>query len=204
MLFGDGAVEHTLNGGPCVPDGLWRFVSISHEVVNEFPGMWARPTCGLNDERNEVDVWIPVEFVLLRSLGHKSWFCAGSRDQGRIARERSNNRHIQIRDWTVKVKDKIHPSVFSLSIDNTGESRYLLFNEYLDATLRLDDVRKASHHSCMPAINTYTIPTAVAVMLFRVPCFVADDTSRTCVRAKLYHICSVGGCRVREHQSSVY
>ena len=32
---------------------------------------------------------------------------------------------------TVEVKDKIHPSVFSLSVDNTGESRYLLFNEYL-------------------------------------------------------------------------
>ena len=30
--------------------------------------MWARPTCGLKDERNEIDVWILVEFVLLRSL----------------------------------------------------------------------------------------------------------------------------------------
>ena len=28
------------------------------------------PTCGLKDERNEVDVWISVEFVLFRSLGH--------------------------------------------------------------------------------------------------------------------------------------
>ena len=35
------------------------------------------------------------------------------------------------------VNDKIHPSVFSLSVDNTGESRYLLFNEYLDATMGL-------------------------------------------------------------------
>ena len=70
-----------------------------------------------------------------RSLGHVSWFCAGCRDQGRIAREGSNNGHIQIRDRTVKVKDKIHPSVFSLSVDNTGEGRYLLFNEYLNATV---------------------------------------------------------------------
>ena len=98
LLFGDGAVEHTLNGGPSVSDGLWWVVNISQEIASEFPGMWARPTCGLKDERNEVDVWIPVEFVLLRSLGHKSWFCAGCRNQGRTARERSNNGDIQIRD----------------------------------------------------------------------------------------------------------
>ena len=30
----------------------------------------------------------------------------------------------------LRVKDKIHPSVFSLSVEKTGESRYLLFNEY--------------------------------------------------------------------------
>ena len=81
-------------------------------------------------------MWISVEFVLF-SLGHKSCFCAGCRDQGRIAREGSNNGDVQIRDRTVEVNDKIHPSVFSLSVDNTGESRYLLFNEYLDATMGL-------------------------------------------------------------------
>ena len=68
LLFGDGAVEHTLDGGPGVPDGQWRVVGISQK---------ARPTCGLKDERNEVDVWISVEFVLFRSFGHKSRFCAG-------------------------------------------------------------------------------------------------------------------------------
>ena len=97
--------------------------------------MWARPTCRLEDEKNEVDVWISVKFVPFRSFGHKSWFCAGCCDQGRTAREGSNNGKIQIRDRTVKVKDKIHPSVFSLSVDNTGESKYLLFNEYLCATV---------------------------------------------------------------------
>ena len=50
---------------------------ISHEVANEFPGMWARPACGLEDEGNKVDVWVSVEFVLFRSFGLKSWFCAG-------------------------------------------------------------------------------------------------------------------------------
>ena len=33
-----------------------RVVGILHEVANEFPGMSARPTYGLKDERNEVDV----------------------------------------------------------------------------------------------------------------------------------------------------
>ena len=114
----------------------------------------------------------------------------------------SNNGHIQKRDRTVEVKDKIHSSVFSLSDDNTGESRYLLFDEYLDATMRLNDIRKASRQCCMSAINTSTVPTAVAVMLLRVHRFIANDTRRTFVWAKLYHICSVGDRRVREHQSS--
>ena len=80
--------------------------------------------------------------------------------------------------------------MFNPSVDNTGESRYFLFNEYLDATMRLNDVRKACPHSCMLAINTSTMSTAVAVMLFQVHWIVADDTRRTFVRAKL---CRVGG-----------
>ena len=91
-------MEDTLDGGPGVSDSYWWVVSISQEEVDEFPGMWARLACGLKNERNKIDVWVPVEFGLLRSLGHKSWFCAGSRHQGRTARERSNNRDIQIRD----------------------------------------------------------------------------------------------------------
>ena len=55
LLFGDGTVEDTLDGGPSVPDGQWRVVGISQEVADVFLGMWARPTCGLKDERNEVD-----------------------------------------------------------------------------------------------------------------------------------------------------
>ena len=89
-----------------------------------------------------------------RSLGHKSWFCAGGRNQGRTARERSNKRDIQIRNRTVEVEDKIHPSVFSLSIDNTGKSRYFLINKYFDPTLRLNDVCKATRQCCRSAVNT--------------------------------------------------
>ena len=35
----------------------------------------------------------------------------------------------------LRLKTKIHPSMFSLSVDNTGESRYFLFNEYLGPTV---------------------------------------------------------------------
>ena len=147
--------------------------------------MWARPTCGLKNEKNKIDVWVPVEFVLPRSLGHKSWFCACSRDQGRTARERSNDRDVQIRDRTMKVKDKVHPSVFSLSVNNTRKGRYFLFNIYFDPAVRMNDIRKASCQCCMSAINTSSISTAIAVMLLRIQRFVANDTCRTFVGAKL-------------------
>ena len=87
LLFGDGTVKNTLDGGPSVSDSNWWVVSISQQIVNEFPGMWTRSASCLKNERDQIDVWVPVEFGLLRSLGHKSWFCAGSRHQGRIARE---------------------------------------------------------------------------------------------------------------------
>ena len=66
-MFGDGVVKHTLN----VADGQWGVIGISHEVANEFPGMWARPTCGLEDEMNEADVWISVKFVGTDGLQEK-------------------------------------------------------------------------------------------------------------------------------------
>ena len=37
-----------------------------------FFGVWTRSSCGLEDERNEVDVWVSVEFALSSSFGHKS------------------------------------------------------------------------------------------------------------------------------------
>ena len=43
--------------------------------------------------------------------------------------------------------------------------------------------------------------TTITVMLFRIHRFVANDTCRTFVGAKLYHIRRVGDCRVRKHQS---
>ena len=80
---------------------------------------------------------------------------------------------------TVKVKDKIHPSVFSLSVDNTGESMYFQFNEYLGPTVLLYDVRKAPRQCSMSAVNTSTKTTTITVMLFQIERFLANDTCRT-------------------------
>ena len=102
----------------------------------------------------------------------------------------------------MKVEDKVHPSVFSLSVNNTSKGRYFLFNKYFDPTVRMNDIRKASRQCCMSAINTSSISTAIAMMLFRIERFVANDTCGTFVGAKLNHIRRVGSNRVREHQSS--
>ena len=91
-------MENTLDGGPSVSDSDWWVTSISQQIINEFPGTRARSASCLKSERDKIDVWVPVEFGLLRSLGHKTWFCAGSRHQGRIAREGGNDRDVQIRD----------------------------------------------------------------------------------------------------------
>ena len=86
-------MEHTLNGGPSVSDSNRWVVSISEQIVNEFPGMWARSASCLKNERNKIDVWIPVEFGLLRSFGHISWFCAGCRPRTDCKRKEQQWRH---------------------------------------------------------------------------------------------------------------
>ena len=102
----------------------------------------------------------------------------------------------------MKVKDKVHPSTFNLSVNDTSEGRYFLFNKYFDPTVRLNNICNASRQSCMSAINTSSVSAAVAMMQFRVQRFVANNTCSTLVGAKLNNIRSVGSNRVREHQSS--
>ena len=43
-------MENTLDGGPSVSDSNWWVVSISQQVVNEFPGVWTRSACSLKNE----------------------------------------------------------------------------------------------------------------------------------------------------------
>ena len=73
LLFGNGAVEYTLNGEPCVTDGKCGLVGVTHEATDELLGLIAKATCGFYDKWNKVDVWIAIERDLLRSLGHVTW-----------------------------------------------------------------------------------------------------------------------------------
>ena len=59
-------MENTLDGGPSVSDSNWWVVSISQQIVNEFPGMWTRSASCLKNERDQIDVWVPVEFGLIQ------------------------------------------------------------------------------------------------------------------------------------------
>ena len=108
-------------------------VSVFHEVVDEFPGVWPRAASGLEDERDKVDVWISVKFVLLSPLCHVSWAGAGCGNKTRAAGERSNNGNIKVRGGTVEVKDKVHARTLPLTVHDAGESWHLLFNEHLGA-----------------------------------------------------------------------
>ena len=83
----------------------------------------------------------------------------------------------------MKVKDKIHPSMFSLSVNDTSEGRYFLFNIYFDPTVRMYDIRKTSGQCCMSAINSSSISAAIAMMQFRIQRFVANNTCGTFVGA---------------------
>ena len=71
--------------------------SRNKKLMNFLP-CGARPACGLKNEGNKIDVWYLSNLVFSALLAICPWFCAGSRDQGRTARERSNNGDIQIRD----------------------------------------------------------------------------------------------------------
>ena len=97
-------------------------------------GLSASAAGALKDEKDNVDVWISVEFALLSSLGHVSW-TAGCGNKGRVAGDRSTNGNIQVRDGTAEVEDKVHARMLPLSVHDAGESWDLLFNEHLGATV---------------------------------------------------------------------
>ena len=59
--------RNTLDGGPSVSDNNWRVVSITQQIINEFPGMWTKSACCLKNERDQIDVWVPVKFGLFLS-----------------------------------------------------------------------------------------------------------------------------------------
>ena len=110
-------------------------VSVSHEIAGEFSGVWPRPACGLEYERDEVDVWVSVEFALFSSFGHASRAGAGCSNEGWVAVKRSYNGNIQVRGGTFDVEDEVHARVLPLTVHDAGESWNLLFDEYLGATV---------------------------------------------------------------------
>ena len=67
-------------------------------------------------ERDEVDVWISVDFGLLSSLGHVAWAGADCCNEGPGAGKRRHNGNIEVRGRTVEVEDKIHTRMLPLSV----------------------------------------------------------------------------------------
>ena len=75
-------MKNTLDGGPSVSDSNWWVVSISQQIVNEFPDMWASSASCLKHERNKIDVWYLSNLVLSALLATSPGFvlAAATRD----------------------------------------------------------------------------------------------------------------------------
>ena len=84
---------------------------------------------------NGVDVWIPVKFDLLCSLGPVTWAGTGCWSEGWAAGECRDDGDIKVRGGTVLIKDKTHARVFDLAIHHTSEGWNLLFDVHLGATV---------------------------------------------------------------------
>ena len=63
---------------------------------------------------------------------------------------------------------------------------------------------ETSRHCCMPAVNTSSVSTSVAVVLLCVRWFVTDQARCAFVGARQYNVCSIGSRRVWHHQSPGY
>ena len=100
-MFGDGAVEDTVDGRPGVSYGERGVVCVFHEVAAELLGVLSWATSGLQDERGKVDVWISVKFDLLCSLDHVAWAFAGCCNEGPDAGKRRDNGDIKVRGVAV-------------------------------------------------------------------------------------------------------
>ena len=75
LLFGDAAVERSLDGGPGVSDVCWWVVSVAEKVFDELLCMVAGSSSGFKYEWNQVDAGIPFELFLLFTFGHVDVVC---------------------------------------------------------------------------------------------------------------------------------
>ena len=86
--------------------GCMTIVKLIKQVKNwQSPSRDAWSNCLINSrettQRSNQLLFRPAKKTIPRQFADaqgKSWFCAGSRNQGRTAREGNNNRDIQIRD----------------------------------------------------------------------------------------------------------
>ena len=65
LLHGMALWRDTLDGGPNVSDNCGSIVGISQWAIDEFPGMWAKPTCTPQNERDKIDVGSEFSLLLL-------------------------------------------------------------------------------------------------------------------------------------------
>ena len=70
LLFGYAVVQGGLDGCPGVPDGCRWVVRVAVEEFDELPCVISRSSCGLEDERDQVDAGVSVELFLFLAFGH--------------------------------------------------------------------------------------------------------------------------------------
>ena len=93
--------------------------------------MLSRAACGLEDERVRVDVWMPVNFGLVSSLGHVTWAGAAAAMRARLLEKGRHNGNIEVRGGDMAIEDEIHTCMFKLVILHTSEG----WNRLLDVLL---------------------------------------------------------------------
>ena len=71
-------------------------VGVFHEGADELLSMVSRAACGLQDEGDKVDVWVPIKTDLLGSLGHVTRPGTGCGSEAWAGRERGGNDDIYV------------------------------------------------------------------------------------------------------------
>ena len=71
-------------------------VRVVVEVFDEFSGVVSRSPCGLEDEWDQIDAGVSVEFSLLFAIGHVAWAAAASGKESRVGGKGSDNGRVDI------------------------------------------------------------------------------------------------------------
>ena len=79
-----------LDSGPGVTDGCWWVVRVVVEVFDELSGVVSRSPCGLEDEWDQIDAGVSVEFSPLFAFGHVAWEAVASGKEASVGGKGSN------------------------------------------------------------------------------------------------------------------